>query len=99
EFPEFSVFKPSLMIDVRDILHDYWSFGKGFHTGAELQYKVGRGLFGSIQAGLNQMHWTAGVGIQTYFFKLELTSYAEEFGTKSSEKSVRTYLAQINFNF
>src|SRR5690606_23256354 len=23
EFPEFSVFKPSLMIDVRDILHDY----------------------------------------------------------------------------
>ncbi len=99
EFPQFSVFKPSLMIDVRDILHEHWSFGKGFHTGTELQYKVGRGLFGSIQAGLNQMHWTAGLGIQTYFFKLELTSFAEEYGTKSAEMSVRTYLAQVNFNF
>lgn len=98
-FPQFSVFKPSVMIDVRDILHEHWSVGKGFHTGAELQYNVGRGLLGSFQLGLNQMHWTAGVGIQTWFFKVELTTFAEEYGTRSEDKAVRTYLAQINFNF
>ncbi len=99
DFPTFSVFEPRLMIDVRDILHDYWSLEKGLHLGAELKYKVGKGLHGSIQGGLNQMLWTAGVGIQTYFFKVELTSFAEEYGTKSAKKSDRMYLAQINFNF
>lgn len=99
DFPKFSVFEPRLMIDVRDVLHDYWSFEKGLHLGAELKYNVGRGLFGSIQGGMNQMHWTAGLGIQTYFFKVELTSYAEEFGTKSVERTDRIYLAQLNFNF
>lgn len=99
ELPAFSVFQPRVMIDVRDILHEYWSFEKGLHMGAELKYNVGRGLYGSLQGGLNQMYWTAGVGIQSYFFKVELTSYAEEFGTSSAKKSDRVYLAQINFNF
>lgn len=99
DFPTWSVFEPRLMIDVRDILHDYWSIEKGLHLGAEIKYKVGKGLHGSLQGGMNQMHWTAGVGIQTYVLKLELTSYAEEFGTKDSEKSSRLYLAQVNFNF
>ncbi len=99
DFPTFSVFEPRLMIDVRDILHDYWSMEKGLHLGAELRYKVGKGLHGSIQGGMNQMLWTAGVGIQTYVLKLELTSFAEEYGTKSAKKSDRMYLAQINFNF
>lgn len=99
EFPAFSVFQPRVMIDVRDILHDYWSFEKGLHVGAELKYNVGKGLYGSLQGGMNQMYWTAGFGIQSYFFKVDLTSYAEEFGTKSAKKSDRMYLAQINFNF
>lgn len=99
EFPTFSVFQPRVMIDVRDILHDYWSFEKGLHVGAEIKYNVGKGLYGSLQGGMNQMYWTAGLGIQSYFFKVELTSYAEEFGTKSAKKSDRIYLAQVNFNF
>ena len=48
---------------------------------------------------MSQMHWTAGVGIQTFFFKLELTSFAEELGTKNYERADRMYLAQVNFNF
>jgi hypothetical protein len=99
ELPSFSVFNPRVMVDVRDILHDYWSLEKGLHVGAELKYKVGRGLYGSLLGGMNQMYWTAGLGIQSYFFKVELTSYAEEFGTSHAKKSDRVYLAQINFNF
>lgn len=99
ELPSFSVFESQVMIDVRDILHEYWTFEKGLHLGAELKYNVGKGLYGSLQGGLNQMYWTAGVGIQSYFFKIDLTSYAEEYGTKSAKKSDRIYMAQVNFNF
>lgn len=99
DLPKFSVFEPRFMIDVRDILHDYWSFEKGLHLGAELKYNVGRGLFGSLQGGMNQMQWTAGVGIQTYFLKLEAVTYAEDYGTESVERTDRIYMAQLNFNF
>lgn len=92
-------FAPRLMIDVRDILHEYFSIKKGIHLGSEIKYKVGRGLFGSIQGGYSQGYWTAGLGIQTYFFKVEIASFAEEFGTKSETKTDRQTIAQINFNF
>ncbi len=99
DFPTFSVFEPRIMIDIRDIFHEYWNLNKGFHMGMELKYKVGSALHGSLQAGLSQMHWTAGLGLQSYFFKLEAVTYAEEYGTQSYERSSRLYLAQINFNF
>lgn len=99
DFPKFSVFEPRVMIDVRDILHENWTLNKGMHVGLELKYNVGSALNGSIQAGLNQMHWTAGLGLQTFFFKLEAVTYAEEYGTSSYERESRVYMAQVNFNF
>lgn len=99
ELPDLKLFKPRLMIDVRDILHDYFSIRKGLRLGTEWIYYAGRGLHGSLQGGYGQGYWTAGLGIQTFFFKLELVSYAEDYGTKSEKKTDRQYLAQINFNF
>jgi hypothetical protein len=99
ELPDLKLFKPRLMIDVRDILHDYFSIRKGLRLGTEWIYYAGRGFHGSLQGGYGQGYWTAGLGIQTFFFKLELVSYAEDFGTKSEKKTDRQYLAQINFNF
>lgn len=99
DFTKWSVFEPRLMIDVRDIGHDYWTLEKGLHLGAEIKYNVGKGLYGSFQGGMSQMLWTAGFGIQTYLLKLEVTSYAEEVGTSSEKLSNRVYLAQVNFNW
>jgi hypothetical protein len=99
ELPAFSIFEPRIMIDMRDMLHDYWSVEKGLHIGGELKYRAGKALYGTLDAGLSQMLWTAGVGIQSYFFKIELTSFAEEYGTKNAKMSDRLYLAQLNFDF
>ncbi len=99
ELPDLKIFQPRLMIDVRDILHDYFSFRKGLRVGTEFKYKAGRALHGSLQGGYGQGYWSAGAGIQTFFFKIELATYAEEYGTKSARKTDRQYIAQINFNF
>lgn len=99
ELPSFWVFKPQVLIEQRDILHDYYSFIKGLHLGAELAWKVAGWLQGSYQLGLSQGYITAGIGAQLTWFRLDLATYSEEIGTADATKENRQYMVKLNLNF
>jgi hypothetical protein len=91
--------KPRLLLDFRDILMDDLTFRKSFKAGVELKYDLGRGLNGSVQMGESDGYYTAGLGLQSLFVKLEFVTYAEDYGTTHSHLTNRQYMAQFNVNF
>lgn len=99
ELPEFWVFKPRILIEERDMFHEYFSIIKGLHLGAELAWKVSGWLQGSYQVGLSQGYLTAGIGAQLAWFRLDLATYSEEIGTADATKENRQYIVKLNLNF
>jgi hypothetical protein len=97
--PTFWVFTPRFMFDVRDILHDYWTFSKGLHLGAELEWNAYSWLRGYYSIGLSQLYLTAGVGAELGWFRLDAVTYGEEVGTTDAKKENRIYMAKLSLDF
>jgi hypothetical protein len=72
---------------------DDW--GKRWHAGAEVKFP----LFLSLQAGLNQGYWTAGLGLDFKLLRFDVASYGEEIGEKAGDQVSRRYVAQITIGW
>lgn len=99
ELPNFWVFHPNFMFDVRDIGHRHWTFLKGLHTGFELGWKAFSWLQGYYSTGISQGYISAGVGAELVWFRLDAASYGEEIGTSNAKKENRYYIAKMSLDF
>lgn len=99
ELPQFWVFSPRFMFDIRDYGHRYWTFKKGSHLGVELKWDAYSWLRGLYSVGLSQGYFTAGIGAELVWFRLDLTTYGEEIGTNDSSKENRIYLVKMSLDF
>lgn len=95
---KFWKFEPKLTFDVRDILHDNWTWKKGTHAGFELYWKMFNWWKGHWAAGLNQGYWTAGFGARLGWFQIDLASWGEEVGTSDDPVESRRYIAELSID-
>ena len=63
------------------------------HMGAETHY----GML-AVRAGLNQGYFTAGLGLDTGFFILQIATYGEELGLTVGEIEDRRYTLNLSFS-
>lgn len=99
ELPNFWVFTPRFMFDVRDIGHRYFTFRKGMHTGLELGWKALSWLNGHYSVGLGQGYFSAGLGAELAWFRLDFATFGEEIGTSKAKKENRYYIAKMSLDF
>ncbi len=99
DLPDFWVFDPHLAVDIKDILHDQWTFKKGFHLGAELYWRIFDWWKGSWALGLNQGYLTYGVGARFSWFQMDLVSYGEELGSSANPVESRRYMFEMSLDF
>ncbi|MGE4130863.1 MAG: hypothetical protein AB7F86_04460 [Bdellovibrionales bacterium] len=99
DLPRFWVFEPKMAFDVRDVLHDNWTWKKGMHAGFEAYWRMFNWWKGHWSAGLNQGYWTAGFGARLAWFQLDLCSYGEDVGTSSEPLESRRYMAELALDF
>lgn len=97
--PEFWVFKPKFMFDVRDIGHKFFTFTKGLHTGFELEWTAFSWLRGNYNLGVGQGYVSGGLGAQLAWFRLDAATYGEEVGTSKAKKENRFYIAKMSLDF
>jgi hypothetical protein len=98
-FPEFFRFKPSLVMDIRDMGHSNWTLRKGIHMGAELKWKGWYILNGAVRAGLNQGRPTFGASMKMLIFLLEYATFGREIGTKNLQKENRVHVVKLSMDF
>jgi hypothetical protein len=99
DLPKIWVFEPKVALDIRDVLHDNWTWKKGFHTGVEAYWRMFNWWKGHWSAGINQGYWTAGFGARLAWFQLDLCSFGEEVGSPSLPKESRRYMAELALDF
>lgn len=99
QLPKFWVFNPRLAFDIRDIGHQYWTFKKGLHLGAELGWEAFSWLQGAYRFGLNQGYLTAGISAQFTMFRLDIATWGEEVGTSNKEQEDRRYALTMALDF
>lgn len=98
ELQKFWKFEPKITVDVRDILHDNWTFKKGSHVGAELYWRMFNWWKGHWSFGMNQGYWTAGFGARLGWFQLDLASWGEEAGTSNTPVESRRYILEMSID-
>ncbi len=96
--PSFWVFTPRFAFDVRDMLHDKWTFNKGYHAGLELYWEMNKYWKGHWSVGVNQGYFTAGFGGKLGWFQLDISTWGEEVGTKSVRREDRRYIAEFSID-
>lgn len=69
------------------------SFYRLLHIGAETHW---HSLIARL--GLNQGYWTAGIGLSTRFFTLDIASYGEEMGLNAGSYEDRRYTLNLGFH-
>lgn len=99
EFPKFWVFESRLAMDIRDILHENWTWKKGAHAGLETYWKMFNWWKGHWSVGINQGYWTAGFGARLAIFQLDIVSFGEEVGSKDLPRESRRYMAEMSLDF
>ncbi len=99
DLPEFWVFSPRFMFDMRDMGVRYASFRKCLHIGTELLWKVSNSLKGGYRMGLSQGYFSLGVSGTLWIFNLDLATYSEEIGTSESLRESRRYIAKLALDF
>ncbi|MBN8540028.1 MAG: hypothetical protein J0L82_06540 [Deltaproteobacteria bacterium] len=99
DLPDWWVWRSRLAVDVRDVLHENWTFAKGLHMGAEFLWKLGAGFQGAWRAGVSQGYFTAGFTGDLAIFRLDLVTYAQEVGTSDSPKASRILMAKMSADF
>ncbi len=99
QLPQVWVFDPHLALDLRDIGHENWSFGKGLHVGAEFYWTMFNWWKGHWSAGFNQGYWSAGVGARMAVFQFDLATWGEEVGTSSVPRESRRFMLELSLDF
>ncbi|MCB9072935.1 MAG: hypothetical protein H6623_04870 [Bdellovibrionaceae bacterium] len=99
QLPNWWLWSSKLAIDVRDLLHPYWTIKKGLHVGLEFNWEMFSWWKGGWRAGLNQGYWTAGFTGQLSVFKLDLATYGREVGTSSNKVQDRVYMFTTSLDF
>jgi hypothetical protein len=84
--------KLSIGLDMRNVLLSTALTNK-IHFGGEVDLG-----FITLQAGLNQMNPSYGVGFDAWLFKMMFLSYAEELGASYHQLSSRRMVMQVNLN-
>ncbi len=98
EFPAFAMFRPRLLFDVRDMTHSNWTFKKGYHVGAELEWFMRNWWRGAWRVGINQGYWTAGISAKLFIFQLDAASWGEEIGTANKTEESRRYMVTLSID-
>jgi len=99
EYPSFWLFGGRGVMDFKNILHPEYTFMKGLHLGFEFDWTVASWWKGQYRVGYSQGYWTAGLSALFTIFNLDLASYAEEMGTKSTPIENRYYMLKASMNF
>lgn len=99
QYPDLWIFKTKGVMDFRNIGHSNYTFLKGFHLGAELEWEVGSWLKGSWALGLNQGYLTAGFGGHFAWFHLDLSTWGEEVGTSNARQENRNFTLKMSLDF
>lgn len=99
DLPDWWIWRSRFAFDVRDILHENWTFSKGIHMGAEFLWKVKSWFQGGWRFGINQGYFTAGFSGDFAMFRLDLVTYAQEVGTSDSPKASRVYMTKMSLDF
>ncbi len=107
KLPSFWVFEPKFAWDIRDILHENWSFKKGNHVGFEMYWKMFNWWKGYWSVGMNQWafdpkdfgNWTLGFGARFAWFQLDLATWQEDVGTASIDIRSRRYMLELSLDF
>ena len=84
--------KLSFGLDMRNVLLAT-ALSNKIHFGGEIDMG-----FMTLQAGLNQLNPTYGIGFDAWVLKLMFLSYAEELGPSYHQLSSRRAMMQVNFN-
>ena len=84
--------KLSFDLDMRNVLLAT-ALSNKIHFGGEIDLG-----FLILQAGLNQLNPTYGVGFDAWILKLMFLSYAEELGPAYHQLSSRRAMMQVNFD-
>ncbi len=76
-----------------------WNNGSGslyrlLHVGLETHWKSI-----ALRAGLNQGYWTAGLGLDFFYFALNFASYGEELGLNVGQQEDRRYTMNLGIHF
>jgi hypothetical protein len=98
KLPSFWVFEPRITMDFRNLMHEYYSFEKGFHLGAELSWEYGW-VNGAYRLGLYQGNPSAGVTLQFTMFRLDFATWAEQVGTSEVDTEDRRYILSASLDF
>lgn len=104
--PRLGPFRTKVGLDIEDVLFnttDDTSLLKRTHLGAELQIppffkqrKKKEVPFLSLQAGLNQVYYTAGLNINIWrLLQIGVATYGEELGPVAGDKEDRRFLFRI----
>ncbi|MCB0355745.1 MAG: hypothetical protein KDD40_02000 [Bdellovibrionales bacterium] len=107
QLPKFWVFDPKFAWDIRNMLHENWSFEKGNHVGFELGWKMYSWWRGYWSAGLNQWafdfgdldNWTFGFGAELAWFQIDLSTWQENEGTDTIDIRGRRYMVELSLDF
>lgn len=99
EYPNFWLFGGRGVMDFRDILHPEYTFMKSLHIGFEFDWTVTSWWKGQYRFGYSQGYMTAGLSALFTIFNLDLVTYAEELGTKSTPLENRYYMLKASMNF
>lgn len=107
QLPQFWVFDPKFAWDVRNILHENWSFEKGNHVGFELGWEMYSWWRGYWSVGLNQWafdfgdleNWTFGFGAELGWFQIDLATWQENVGTETIDIRSRRYMVELSLDF
>lgn len=90
---------PSFNLDIKDIGHDYWTWMKGLHVGAEVLWDISWWLRGGYRIGLNQGYFTAGVSFTFVWFQMDIATWGEEMGTTNALKQNRRWALSLSLDF
>ena len=99
QLPHFWKFDPHFAFDMRDVLHENWTWMKGAHAGAELYWKMYNWWKGHWAIGFNQGYWTAGIGARMAIFQLDIATFGEEVGTTDVPVESRRYMLEMSLDF
>lgn len=99
EYPAAWIFGGRGVLDVRDMGHPDFTWKKGVHAGLEFDWTVKSWWKGHYSGGISEGYWTAGVSAELGIFNLNLVSYANDVGTKSTPVESRVYAARLNMDF
>lgn len=93
----FSSFK--VAGEAKNLLHKSATLNKCAHLGLEFTLAPADWFVTQYRAGMNQMYFTAGFGLQLSLLNLEFVTYGEEFGTADNKVENRVNALTVAFKF